>query len=285
MEADNSRDSVIFATHVHSAWCLLISTFILGATVITTSALRSLIRFTLSDSLISRCLLDFLCGLELCMCGYELGVILDIYDTPVYCVYLWIVLIWQGVGWVGASPSPHSHLVRWQSGNQSLLETGLRSGSGCVGALLSFSVITILWKFDLSHFHEDREIYSSSLKCNDDLQVSMEKGVIIEMIGSMMCFMIGSLLLDIPQLETRPKMTMAIDSVLGVMLVMAGFDLTGGYYSPALALGTKVGCGSGGLAKHLLIYTLGPCVGALLAEPCYQTCKNFIVKSEKKKEL
>ena len=29
------------------------------------------------------------------MCGYELGVILDIYDTPVYCVYLWIVLIWQ----------------------------------------------------------------------------------------------------------------------------------------------------------------------------------------------
>ena len=39
----------------------------------------------------------------------------------------------QGVGWVGASPSPHSHLVRWQSGNQSLLETGLRSGSGCVG--------------------------------------------------------------------------------------------------------------------------------------------------------
>ena len=95
------------------------------------------------------------------MCGYELGVILDIYDTPVYCVYLWIVLIWQvlvcsrfyrkftnrknfyyfynvfyflqGVGWVGASPSPHSHLVRWQSGNQSLLEAGLRSGSGCVG--------------------------------------------------------------------------------------------------------------------------------------------------------
>ena len=49
----------------------------------------------------------------------------------------------------------------------------------------------------------------------------------IELVGSMMCFMIGSLLLDIPQLETRPKMTMAIDSVLGVMLVMAGFDLTG----------------------------------------------------------
>ena len=43
------------------------------------------------------------------------------------------IIFLQGVGWVGASPSPHSHLVRWQSGNQSLLETGLRSGSGCVG--------------------------------------------------------------------------------------------------------------------------------------------------------
>ena len=29
------------------------------------------------------------------MCGFELGVILDIYDTPVYCVYLWLVLVWQ----------------------------------------------------------------------------------------------------------------------------------------------------------------------------------------------
>jgi len=271
--------------HVHSAWCLLVSTLILGATVITTSATRSLIKSKASDCLTSWCLLDMLCGLELCICGYELGVILDIYDTPVYCIYLWIVLIWQGVGWVGASPSPHSHLVRWQSGNQSLLEAAIRSASGCVGALLSFSVISVLWKFDLSHFHQGREINTSSLKCNDDLQVSMEIGIMVELLGSMLCFMIGSVLLDIPQLVTRPKMVMAIDSVLGVMLVMAGFDLTGGYYSPALALGTKVGCGSGGLAQHLLIYTLGPCVGALLAEPCYQTCKNMIVKSEKKKEL
>ena len=44
--------------------------------------------------------MDFLCGLELCMCGYELGVVLDIYTYPypaltVYTAFLWTVLVWQ----------------------------------------------------------------------------------------------------------------------------------------------------------------------------------------------
>ena len=57
---------------------------------------------------------------------------------------------------------------------------------------------------------------------------------------------------------------------------MAGFDLTGGYYSPALALGTKLGCGQGGLAggaEHLAVYWLAPCLGALLAQPVYRAAK------------
>ena len=81
--------------HVHSSWCLLISTVVLAFTAITTSALRPVVRYSLPPTLPSHCLLDFLCGLELCVCGFELGVILDIYDIPLYSVLLWIVLSWQ----------------------------------------------------------------------------------------------------------------------------------------------------------------------------------------------
>ena len=81
--------------HVHSSWCLLFSTLILALTAFTTSALRSVVRYSLSPTLPVHCLLDLLCGLELCVCGFELGVILDIYAIPLYSVFLWIVLCWQ----------------------------------------------------------------------------------------------------------------------------------------------------------------------------------------------
>ena len=74
--------------HVHSSWCLLVSTLILALTAITTSALRSVVRYNFSPSVLTYCLLDLLCG-------FELGVILDIYDIPLYSLMLWIVLCWQ----------------------------------------------------------------------------------------------------------------------------------------------------------------------------------------------
>ena len=68
---------------------------------------------------------------------------------------------------------------------------------------------------------------------------------------------------------------------------MAGFDLTGGYYSPALALGTKLGCGQGGLvggAEHLAVYWVAPCLGALLAQPVYTAAKQRLGSSDEEKK-
>jgi len=273
MDLENNGN---LAHHVHSAWCLLVSTAVLVLTVILTSSLRSVIRSRSKETLTSLSLLDFLCGLELCMCGFELGVILDIYDTPVYCIYLWIVLVWQGLAWGGATPSPHTHLVNWWAGQQSLLVTGARTIAGASGALSSFTLMSILWTYDMSHFHEDREKQTSAGHCGDDLQVSLTMGMMIEMAGSLVCFLSASIMSDIPQLSSKPLLSLSLDSVLGVGLVMAGFDLTGGYYSPALALGTKLGCGEAGHAQHLAVYWAAPCVGALLADPLYQTTKYII---------
>ena len=68
---------------------------------------------------------------------------------------------------------------------------------------------------------------------------------------------------------------------------MAGFDLTGGYYSPALALGTKLGCGQGGLAggaEHLAVYWVAPCLGALLARPVHAAAKQRLGSSDEEKK-
>ena len=95
MSADGVEHRV--TEQVHSAWCLLVSSTVLAVTVILTSSARSVIRWRTRESLASHCLLDWLCGLELCMCGLELGVVLDIYPyplpaLPVYSTFLWTVL-------------------------------------------------------------------------------------------------------------------------------------------------------------------------------------------------
>merc|ERR1719291_551171 len=220
------------ASHVHSAWCLLVSTIVLGVTVVATSSLRSAIRWSSRESLLTQCGLDLLCGLEL-------GVILDIYSAPVYCLYLWTVLVWQGLAWAAASPSPHTQLVHWAGGHQSLAAALLRSAAGLAGALASYTAMAAVWRWDLSHFHEGREVAAAGGQCAGDLQVSLAAGALVELLGSLLCFLAGAVLAELPSTAARPQLSLGLESAAGVAAVMAGFDLTGGYYSPALALGTK----------------------------------------------
>ena len=272
---------------VHSAWCLLISTTVLAVTVVLTSTTRSLVRAKLTPSLSTHCLLDWLCGLELCMCGYELGVVLDIYPYPlpallVYSAGLWTVLLWQSLAWGDSSPSACRHLVSWRSGVLPASHCLARSLAGSLGALSSYLLMSPLWQLELSLLHEDREVATSSSKCSDDLQVSVAAGLVVEMTGSLCCGLTALLLSDLPRLRARPLLATALDCLAGVLLVLAGFELTGGYYSPALALGLKAGCGESGLLSHLAVYWLGPCLGAVGVSPAYSALSLRLSRDSKK---
>lgn len=269
--------------HVHSSWCLLVSTVILAATAVATSATRSVIRYSLQPSLFSNCLLDFLCGLELCICGYELGVVLDIYGIPLYSAFLWLVLCWQAISWGEATANPYSHLLRWCSGSQTLISSMIRVGAGSAGALSSYLLLAPLWRYELSHFHAGRADSSATGACGDDLQVSLIFGTGVELLGTLCCFLSGSLLSDLPFLNTKPLLITMLDNVVGVALVIAAFDLTGGYFNPNLALGIKLGCGKGGHFQHLAVYWIGPCIGALVAGPLYNGMKSIMVTDQLKK--
>jgi len=269
--------------HVHSSWCLLVSTLILAITAITTSALRSVIRYSLAPTLPTLCLLDLLCGVELCVCGYELGVVLDIYGIPLYSVFLWIVLCWQAISWGDATANPYSHLLQWYSGSQSTLHSIVRVLAGSAGALSSYLLLAPLWQYELSHFHAGRAGNNAAGACGDDLQVSMLAGLGVELLGTLGCFLSGSILSDIPHLKTNPLLVTLLDNIVGVALVIAAFDLTGGYFNPNLALGIKLGCGQGGHIQHLAVYWVGPCIGALIAGPVYAGVK-AVVAPEKPRD-
>lgn len=273
--------------HVHSSWCLLLSTVLLTLTAVSTAVLRSVIRHRLTPSLSHYCLLDFLCGVELCVCGLELGTVLDIYDIPIYSLFLWAVLVWQSISWGDSTANPYGHLLRWWEGGEPLHVTGLRILAGAAGALASFSIIAPIWQLELSHFHQDRAHNSSRGVCGTDLQISVLSGLLVELFGTLACFLSGSLLQDLPPLSSRPLLVTCLDNAVGVALVIAAFDLTGGYYNPALAAGLKLGCGPPDPAHltHLAVYWVGPCVGALMAAPVYKYAKNIVgVKNQNEKK-
>ena len=58
------------------------------------------------------------------------------------------------------------------AGGQSLVETAARTVAGVTGALASYTVMAAVWTWDLSHFHDNRELSTAASHCAGDLQVS-----------------------------------------------------------------------------------------------------------------
>ena len=52
------------------------------------------------------------------------------------------------------------------------METAARTGAGLTGALASYTVMAAVWTWDLSHFHDNRELSTAASHCTGDLQVS-----------------------------------------------------------------------------------------------------------------
>lgn len=273
--------------HLHSSWCLLISSVLLAITAITCSVLRSVIRHRLSPSLPVLAILDFLCGLELCVCGQELGVILDIYGIPLYGAFLWLVCFWQATSWGSATPNPASQLDLWWKGGQTASQAVCRTLAGALGGLSSLLVLAPLWALELSHLHQGRAGRSSSGNCGEDLQVSPHLGATVELFGTLACCLSAVFLSDMVALKTRPLLTAAIDCAVAVLMVIAAFDITGGYFNPTLAVGIKLGCGTNDTTQyltHLAVYWVGPCLGTLMAAPLYHSVKALRTRAPKNKK-
>merc|ERR1719266_2574128 len=276
--------------HIHSSWCLLVSTCLLAAAAVSANILRFIIRRSkFSPSLPVLALLDFLCGLELCVCGFELGVVLDIYGIPLYSAFLWLVIFWQGLSWGDATANPASHFLSWFDAKIGALEGITRSLAAALGGLSSLLVLSPLWALELSHLHQGRAGRSSSGNCGEDLQVSVLIGCLVELAGCLVSGLSASWFSDSPSFKDRPLLASALDSALAVALVIAAFDITGGYFSPVLALGIKLGCGTNDLSQyvsHLIVYWVGPCIAALLARPIYNRLFGvaLVGKDGKKKE-
>ena len=76
--------------------------------------------------------------------------------------------------------------------------------------------------------------------------------------------------------DLAPKYASAIDSFVATSLVVAAFDLSGGYYNPVLATGLKMGCKGHTNIEFLIVYWIGASLGAIASIFVYPLLKNAL---------
>ena len=86
--------------------------------------------------------------------------------------------------------------------------------------------------------------------------------------------------------DLAPKYAAEIDSFVATSLVVAAFDLSGGYYNPVLATGLKMGCKGHTNIEFLIVYWIGASLGAIgwvleALRELFRTTRTFIFKHER----
>jgi len=257
--------------------CIAVSTAFILLTCFLAEALRKLVSATVPNGLAKSALLEAIAGAELCGTGFELIIIADHYGWQTYAVYLFLLTIWFGQAWdrgvegEDAAACPYLQFERIVEKTMSPLEVAIRTVGATIGGIAVFKYIQILWSLEVAETHIGRSHGHAFDKCSADLQVSVLAGAAIEGVATLLCRLTSKYLGDL-----NPKYAAQIDSFIATSLVVAAFDLSGGYYNPVLATGLKSGCKGHTNVEFIIVYWIGASLGAIASIWVYPLLKNAL---------
>jgi len=257
--------------------CIAVSTAYVLLTCFLAEALRKLVSAYVPNGLAKSAMLEAIAGAELCGTGFELIIIADHYGWQVYSVYLFALTIWFGQAWdrgvegEDAAACPYLHFERVVEKTMTPLEVAVRTVGATIGGIAVFKYVQFLWTLEMAETHIGRSHGHAFEKCSADLQVTVLTGAVIEGVATLLCRLTSKYLSDL-----APKYGAAIDSFVGTSLVVAAFDLSGGYYNPVLATGLKMGCKGHTNIEFLIVYWIGASLGAIASIFVYPLLKNAL---------
>lgn len=207
---------------------------------------------------------------ELCAACYELALVADQFSVATYAVLLWLLTVWWGWTWsrhegglAEVSACPYTHLERcWTMRSRGEYVGEVWRDSLVVslvqlaGGVASYHWVSWYWRLRLVEHHWD----AGDGQCQADLQVHWLLGLVVEALGTCLC-RLGSATVVARDLPVAP----ALDALFSTLMVVAAFDLSGGYFNPVLASSLKAGCVGHTMFQHVAVYWLGACSGALLS--------------------
>jgi len=202
-----------------------------------------------------------LCSLELGCVSMEQGVLMKECGILVWAVSLVLVVTWQISTWEGLSPNVLGSIVEMSAGSLARVPAML------AGSLISYRLMSFLWKIELSSHHHEMSSILSSEVCK--LGWSSRP-----LLVSIMAEYLGTLVLStIPRLYIMHNQTLvnndasmvvrgALTGLLVLILVLLGMDVSGAMFNPTLAAVLVGGCAGYSVSEHVLVYWVSPILAA-----------------------
>ncbi|XP_035788197.1 aquaporin-11 [Anopheles aquasalis] len=238
------------------------SAFFIALTCIFASVARKLNERLSKDGLVKELFFEAIAAAELCGCCFELIIVADNFGVATYAVFLFALTIWWGRCWGSATACPYTYMEQIVEGEVSLKEAALKIWAQLMGGCAIFRYVQLYWWLELAETHQGRAFED----CKADLQVNLYLGAFIEGFATLCCRLASKVIS-----EKDAKFGAFIDSFIGTSLVVAAFNLSGGYFNPVLATALKWGCAGNSALEHIIVYWIGSCVGAILSVPLFKT--------------
>ncbi|XP_037085901.1 aquaporin-11-like [Pollicipes pollicipes] len=254
---------------------LSVSTGIIMLIGLTAHLLRVVVRRAVTEPQAQRLLREVIAASELCGCCFELAIVADTFGVITYAVYLFLVSIYWSLAWGDANACPYLQVEEWWLGRTRLPTVLLRILAEVAGGWATWRYIRLLWRLELSPAHHDRWLE----ECSADLQVSPLQGALVEGVAVLLCRLVARSMDDL-----EPRFAVAIDSLCGTSLVIAGFNYSGGYYNPMLASAMKLGCRGHSVGEHVAVYWGAATVGAVASTYLYPVLRPTLTNRPLKRE-
>ncbi|OXA60708.1 aquaporin-11 [Folsomia candida] len=245
----------LFSESLQDLW---ISTAFIIVTLIISEIFRVIIYYIFKgrEGVTKKLINEFIATGELCACCFELCIIADNYGIHAYATYLFLLTVWWSYRWGDASACPYTHIEDLLQGQATfkyvLLVVFVQVFSGW--AIYPFYVK----KFWLMQY--ERKHVEHVEACSADLTVPAMHGAVIEGLSTCMCQLTGRVMSRL-----NPKHGIPITAVIGTTLVVAAFDMSGGYFNPVLATSLQFNCGEITRTEHFEVYWLGAIIGSILS--------------------
>ncbi|XP_066155285.1 aquaporin-11 isoform X1 [Euwallacea fornicatus] len=219
--------------------------------------LRKLVNhFTKNETLVRQLLLEFIATLELCAACFELLIVAENFGVGTYALLLWLLTLWWSTKWGDATACPYCPMEEAFTGGRTWQSALKIIGVQLVAAVFTFRYVQLLWAMELAETHKDKAYE----ECTADLQVDMVLGSIVECALTCSCRVVSKILA-----VKSFKFCAVVDAFFATTMVVLAFNLSGGYFNPALATSLKFGCAGNTIVEHLFTYWVGSCTGALLS--------------------
>ncbi|CAG9771076.1 unnamed protein product [Ceutorhynchus assimilis] len=257
---------------------LVISLSYISATLFLASYLRKQVHsYIQCDSLTKQLLLEAVATFELCASCYELIIVADNWGVGAYALFLLLLTIYWSTKWENSSACPYCPLEEAFVGQRTWQSTLNIIGAQLIAALLTFPYVQLLWAMELVETHKDKAYED----CTADLQVDMVIGAIVECALTCACRVTSKILT-----EKSFKFSGVVDAAFSTAMVVLAFNLSGGYFNPALATSLKLGCEGNTVLEHILVYWIGSSTGALLSCVIFESnaVQNFLKRSKEAKD-